>query len=206
MIRPLIPTLAFLAITLVFTNAEPTKIVATDIVVLAIPVADASGLTHASALEKFANGEAELVAQASLTTNIGQRAKIEFHRGHRFAKTMKRRGETAALPRRSAIEHVGTTLEVDPLRRADGKTIDLSLDLITHVADPKTPALADRLAAMKKEEGTEQEVPEPKFSEVVSNQKIEAINEGQLSIAYLAPPKGLAPGKIYAVLIRARLH
>ena len=117
-----------IALSVTPASANPKNSVATDVVCLALPTDTADGLTAESALKKLADGQAELVTQASIRTLAGQRTKIDFHRTHKFAKTMTRRGDTTALPKRCAVFPVGTQLVVEPDINEGGKTIDLRLD------------------------------------------------------------------------------
>ena len=118
---------------------------------------------------------------------------------------MTRKGDSAALPGRCKVWPVGTSLEVDPLIREDRKTLDISIRLIFHFAEPKDPGLPAILKAMKKEDGTPQDVPRPQFSEIKQQAKLEAIKSGSLQLFVTDPPEGLDDGMKYAILVRATI-
>jgi hypothetical protein len=106
---------------------------------------------RAAALDAVRNDSAKLVTTVSLTTTIGQRAKlvdaVDFF--YPCKVPLPAEGKDTEQPTGFDSREVGTILEVEPNLNADGITINLNIDVEHHTAEPEMGTVIDGLAEPK---------------------------------------------------------
>lgn len=153
--------------------AQKPEMVRVDAIAFSVPADQAKNLDAKTALAKLLKGKSKIVAQASIRTAVGNRAKVECADVYAPVGKLSRDGDTVKLTKSARRSYVGTAFEIDPAVGKMAGTIDLT-------------------GSFEFDVGSDLKVP-MQFPELSS---------GDLKLVVVSPPEGIDAGKKYLVFVR----